>query len=140
MSHPPQPAAIEERLGQAASLPDVLNAGFDAFELIRITARRHQDDAPELFAALMMTADAAVDGREALTVAPSLPLGGGDEPASAVPLENDVHQAADTLARLASALHEHLTKAAAHADSHDDEAACQQAAQAAERIRELMTR
>ena len=140
MSHAPQPVAIEERLSQAASLPDVLDAGFDAFEVIRTTARRYQHDVPGLFAAFMMTADAAVDGREALTVAPSLPPGGGTEPASAVPLDAGIRQAADTLARLATALHEQLTKAAAQAGSHDDNAACQQAAQAAKRISELMTR
>jgi hypothetical protein len=52
MNRAPWPTVIEDRLSQAASLPDVLNASFDAF---------------------MMTADAAVDGREALTIAPSLP-------------------------------------------------------------------
>jgi hypothetical protein len=141
MSHAPQPAAIAQRLSQAASLPDLLDAGFDAFEIIRITARRYQDDAPELLAAFMMAADAAVDGREALTVAPSLlPHGDGTEPTSAVPLGTCIREAAGALARLATTLHDHLTQATAHVGSRDDQTACQQAAQAAERIRELMTR
>jgi hypothetical protein len=54
-------------------LPQILDAGFEAFEFIQITARAHQDQVPEQFAAFMTTADAAVDGREALTIAPSLP-------------------------------------------------------------------
>ena len=45
-----------------------------------MAARDCQDRVPELFAAFMTTADAAVDGREALTTAPSLPLAGGAEP------------------------------------------------------------
>ena len=76
----PQANGIEARLRQAASLPEALAAGFDAFEAIRMAARDCQDRVPELFAAFMTTADAAVDGREALTIAPSLPLGGGTEP------------------------------------------------------------
>ena len=67
------PASIAEaRLREAASLPEVLDEGFSAFEAIRITARACQDQVPGLFAAFMMTADAAVDGRGALTTAPSL--------------------------------------------------------------------
>jgi Phage integrase, N-terminal SAM-like domain len=53
---------VEARLRQAASLPEALAAGFDAFEAIRMAARRYQDQVPELFAAFMTTADAAVDG------------------------------------------------------------------------------
>jgi hypothetical protein len=56
-------ASIELRLRQAADLPDILAAGFDAFEALRITARTCQDRAPGLLAAFMTAADAAVDGR-----------------------------------------------------------------------------
>lgn len=140
MSQGPQPPAIEARLSQAASLPEVLAAGFDAFEVIRITARRYQDRVPGLFAAFMMAADAAVDGREALTIAPSLPLQGGAEPASVVPSYADTGEAADALAGLAGALREFLTEATAQGGTADDEIACQEAAEAAGRICELMTR
>lgn len=80
----------------AAGLPEVLNACFDAFELIRLIARECDNHVPALFAAFMMTADAAVDGREAVTA----------------------------------------VLAAAPAD----QAACSEAAEAAERIRHLMAR
>jgi hypothetical protein len=38
------------RLKQASSLPEILAASFDAFEAIRIAARDHQGQVPELFA------------------------------------------------------------------------------------------
>ena len=88
---------------KAASLPDVVDASIGAFELIRITARRLQDDVPGLFGAFMMSADAAIDGHEALTVAPSLLLRSGAQPATAVPLDADIGQAADSLARFIGA-------------------------------------
>jgi hypothetical protein len=66
---------------QAADLPETLAAGFDAFEAVRMTARDYQDRVPGLFPAFMTTADAAVDGREALTIAPSLPSPTAPSPA-----------------------------------------------------------
>jgi hypothetical protein len=52
----------------------LLAASFDAFEAIRVVARGSEDLAPWLFAAFMTAADAAVDGTQAITVAPSLSL------------------------------------------------------------------
>jgi hypothetical protein len=131
---------IEIRLRQAAGLPEALAAGFNAFEAIRMAARGYQDQVPELFAAFMTTADAAVDGREALTVAPSLPLDDGTERGIAVPGGSDADQAADVLAALAAVLRDRLADAAALADTPGDRAACQEAAAAAGRICQLMTR
>lgn len=81
MSDMPQGNGIEPRLRQAADLPEAIAAAFDAFEAIRIAARDYQHRLPELFAAFVTTADDAVDGREALTIAPSLPLANGIQPA-----------------------------------------------------------
>jgi hypothetical protein len=130
---------VEARLRQAADLPEMLAAGFDAFEAIRMAARDYQDQVPGLFAAFMTTADAAVDGREALTIAPSLPLGGG-LPDPAVPTRADAGQAAQTLAALAAVLADHLRDAAALAGTPGDRAACQDAAAAAGRICQVMAR
>ena len=69
----PQTQSIQARLRDASALPDTLAVSFDAFEAIRLAARSCTDRIPELFAAFMTTADAAVDGREAITAAPSLP-------------------------------------------------------------------
>ena len=140
MSDVPPANSISARLQQAASLPEVLAAGFDAFETIRITARHHQDQVPALFAAFMTTADAAVDGREAITIAPSLPHAAGAKPGGALAADADTAQAADALAALATVLRDRLTDAAALADTPGDQVACQDAAHAAARICQLMTR
>jgi hypothetical protein len=140
VSEVPEANDIAERLRQAASLPEVLAAGFDAFEAIRLTARDCQDRVPALFAAFMTTAGAAVDGREALTIAPSLPLDGGTSPAVAMPTGADAGQTADALAALAAVLRDRLTDAATQADLPGDRTACQDAAEAAGQICQLMTR
>jgi hypothetical protein len=69
-------AAIQARLRETSSVPDLLALSFSAFESIRVLARGGEATVPGLFAAFMMTADAAVDGREAITIAPSLSLAG----------------------------------------------------------------
>ena len=140
MSDVSQASGIEARLTEAASLPETLAAGFDAFEVIRLAARDCQNRVPVLFAAFMTAADAAVDGREALTIAPSLPRGGGTGPAVALPSGADAGKAASALASLAAVLRERLTDAAVQADVPGDRAACQNAAEAAGRIWQLMTR
>ena len=140
MNEVPTASDLEARLRQASSLPEALDASFDAFEAIRRAARDCQDQVPELFAAFMMTADAAVDGREALTPAPSLPLTSGAEPSNAGAAPADASQVADALTALAAALRDRLTDAAVRADTPDDRAACQDAAEAAGRICQLMTR
>ncbi len=89
----------------------------------------------------MTTADAAVDGREALTIAPSLPAGlsrvtaATEPPSCARPDE-----VADAVARLATVLGECLTSAAADAVLAADQGACLEAAQAAQRVSQLMAR
>ncbi len=140
MSDVPGASGIEARLEQAASLPETLAAGFDAFEVIRMTARDCQDRVPALFAAYMTAADAAVDGREALTIAPSLPPAGGSGPGDAVAGGGDPGRVADALAALAGVLHDRLGRAAAGADLPADRVACQEAVHAAARICQLMTR
>jgi hypothetical protein len=64
--------AIAARLRDARSLPELLAASFDAFEAIRVLARRSEDRAPSLFAAFITAAAAAVTGREAITMSPPL--------------------------------------------------------------------
>jgi hypothetical protein len=140
VSDMPETNDIAERLRQAASLPEILAAGFDAFEAIRLVARDCQDRVPGLFAAFMTTADAAVEGREAVTIAPSLPLDGGISPGDAMPTAADAGQTADALAALAAVLRDRLTDAATQADLPGDRTACQDAAEAAGQICQLMTR
>lgn len=133
--------AIEERLRAAASLPDLLAASFDAFEAVRRIARDYEDQVPgALLAAFMTTADAAVDGREAVTAASSLaPRGRTHAVTGASPAgSQSPEEAAGALARLGALLRDQLTRAAPDAAIPADQAACADAARAAERIGQLM--
>jgi hypothetical protein len=138
-------AEIEARLRQAPDLPEILAASFDAFEVVRLLARRSQDRVAGLFAAFMCTADAAVDGREAVTIAPSLPAPG---PAASVaaalarePVASaDLDAVIETLAALGALLEDRLTRAAATAGDPEDCTSCQDGAAAARRICRLMGR
>jgi hypothetical protein len=136
----PGASSIEARLEQAASLPETLAAGFDTFEIIRMAARACQDHVPAVFATFMTAADAAVDGREALTLASSLPYASGAGLSDAISAGADVGQVADALMTLAEVLDERLSRAAALSDLPGDRVACQDGAQAARRIRQLMAR
>jgi hypothetical protein len=132
--------SIQARLRAAASVPEALAAGFAAFEVIRLAARAHEDQVPRYFAAFMTAADAAVTGREALTIAPSMPaIQDAAEPGGPGP-EADVDAVADTLAALGALLAGRLTRAAALARTPDDRAACEEAAGAARQICHLMAR
>jgi hypothetical protein len=131
--------AIAARLQDAPSLPELLAVSFDAFEVIRVRARGSEDLTPSLFAAFMTAADAAVDGREAITIAPSLsPAPGGVLFTS--PPAADTDTIADALAALGALLDERLAHAANRALISGDRAACQEAAEAGRRIHQLMTR
>ncbi len=130
---------IESRLREdQALLPDTLGVSFEAFEGIRLMARAHEDRVPGLFAAFMTTADAAVDGREALTIAPSLPSVRSTVCAGGTALSAGVDEIADAIARLAALLRDRLVHAAATAETPGDTAACKEAAGAARRIHHLM--
>jgi hypothetical protein len=109
---------IVTRLRDAASLPDTLAVAFDAFEVIRQLARDCESRVPALFAAFMTTADAAVDGREAITIAPALPQPRGAGVAVSVTGPNSpVEEIAGDLAGLGAALRERPRRAATIAAS-----------------------
>ena len=130
---------IVARLRDARALPELLAASFEAFEAIRFVARGCEDLAPWLFAAFMTAADAAVDGTQAITVAPSLSL----EPSVTVivaphPAGAGIDTIADALAALGELLNERLTHAADRALLSGDRSACREAAEAGRRIHQLM--
>ena len=132
-------SGIMTRLREAASLPDTLAAGFDAFEAIRQLARDCEDKDPALFAAFMTTADAAVDGREAITIAPALPQPG--RTAAEVSVSGAgaaAGEIAGVLARLGALLRDRLSHAATIAATAGDRTGCADAAHAAGRICQLM--
>lgn len=123
-------------LKQGAHLPDLLAASFDAFEAIRRLARQSEGLAPDLFAAFMT----AADGRDAITAAPALPSAGNPARHDASPAgQPDPLAAADSIAVLAAILATRLDHAASLATTPGDQLACQDGAQAARRIHQLMT-
>ena len=133
--------AITARLQDARSLPVLLAASFDAFEAIRVIARGSEDMVPALFAAFMTAADAAVDGREAITVAPSLsPTPGVTLTISPPYAGADIDTITDALAALGALINERLAHAADRALVPGDRAACLEPAEAGRRIHLLLAR
>ena len=130
--------AIASRLRGGTALADLLDAGFDAFEIIRLVARASEDLAPDLFAAFITTAGTAVQGRNALGDAPSLPT--ATAPPLAITMSSAVGagQIADELAALATLLAQRLAEAGAQAAGEGDRAACQHATCAAADIHRLL--
>jgi len=102
---------------------------------IRVHDTRHT------FAAFMTTAGAAVDGREAVTAAASLPPpgAGAAEPSGPAPAAG-LDEVIGVMSMLATLLADRLTHAAALATVPDDRAACEEAAAAARRICQLTAR
>lgn len=134
-------AAVKARVQGSTTVPQLLDAGFDAFEVIRRVARACEDRAPGLFAAFMNAAGTAVEGRNALNEAPSLPptRQGRPHPLT-VHLAGDVDDIADELAALAAFLAGRLAEAAAQADLAGDQDACRHATHAAVGICQLLRR
>ncbi|MGE5289522.1 MAG: hypothetical protein ACM3ML_20450 [Micromonosporaceae bacterium] len=126
------------RLNAAGGLAGTLVAGFDAFEVIRAAARDCEDRAPELFAAFLLAAGAAVEGRNALAGAPSLRGRGEAASPDVAPLSADVGEITDALAALAGVLASCLREAAGHAADAMDGAACQDATRAAAHVQQLL--
>ncbi len=131
---------VAERLRASSDLGETLAAGFDAFEAIRAAARACEDDTG-LFAAFLLTAGAAVEGRNALAAAPSLPparcsVPVGTRPASIAP--GAVQEITAALATLGELLASGLADAAASAAARGDRAACGDAARAATQIHQLL--
>jgi hypothetical protein len=131
---------IQARLQDACTLPDMLAVSFDAFEAIRLAARSCVDWVPELFAAFMTTAAAAVEGREAITTAPSLPAGPAATQPGLVAPDDSAGDAVGVLAALGTLLDSRLTQVGASSAIQADRDACAEAAGAARRIHQLMTR
>ena len=89
----------------------------------------------------MCTADAAVDGREAVTIAPSLPAPDASTAAPGEPTASgDLDLVIESLTTLGALLDDQLTRARATAADLGDRTACEGGAAAARRICWLMGR
>jgi hypothetical protein len=133
-------AAVQRLLG-AGSVPEVLSACWDAFELLRAGCAASAERSADLYPAFAFARGAAVSGRNAIAFAPSMPPGGEVlmEEAQA-PDAGDVDEVADAMAGLASALTSRLRDAARLTAGTGDHAACAEAAGHAEQVRELLAR
>jgi hypothetical protein len=126
----------QQRLREAGGLAAVLDAAYGAFEGMLSVIYPVQDPASGLFAAFVMAAASAANGRNALALAPSLP----GRPLFAVPAEQQPwsgeppERVAEVVATLSHLIAERLMHAAASAPDTGDQTACRNAAQSARDI------
>jgi hypothetical protein len=131
---------VERRLAAARSTTDTLAAAWDAFDHIRATARRCEPHAGDSFAAFAMAAATAVQARNLLSAAPSMPPGPATTPHRPEQEQPaDAETAADDLAAFAAAFSECLTRAARQAQDIQDRQVCELAAAHATAIHALLT-
>lgn len=127
-----------QRLLEADSVPSLLAAGWDAFELVMAVAAVNADQSPDMFAAFTLARGAAVSGRNVIAFAPSMPADYAAPPGRPEPGPGNALDVADAVAELASTLSARLTDAAGLAADAADRTACESAARHAERIGVLL--
>jgi hypothetical protein len=127
-----------ETADSSRSLPELLDAAWDAFDLLITACRQCWDCPSELFGAFAFASAAAAEGRLRLVAAPSLPptSGTATEHLSLVP--DDLGKTASGLAELAHTLSTVLTSAAGQAHDPADQAACADAARKADQVLVLL--
>ena len=133
--------SARDRLEQAAGPAAVLDAAYDAFEGMRLAFRVHEDPASGLFAAFVMAAASAADGRDAVAFAPSMPprrRHGAAETGQGPPGEDSSERFAGEAAGLSQVLEACLARAAGPASNPGDRSACEQAARCACEIYDLL--
>ena len=133
------PRALQ-RLQDAAGLAAILDAAYDAFEDMLQAIRSHEDPASGLFAAFLMAAASAADGRDAILFAPSLPPAQGNStPAGDQgPAGESAASIAGAAAGLSRVLAARLTEARETAADPGDRAACADALCCAQSIAGLL--
>jgi hypothetical protein len=130
----------QARLEAASDLPALLTAAWDAFSVLLAACQDGQDRSAELFAAFAFAAAAAAQGRLIIAGAPSLPadLDLSEGTSSRAAGEPDPGKLADLLASLAGRLAGRLSSAAREAADPGDRDACQDAADQAARVCEIL--
>jgi hypothetical protein len=135
----------QANLETAFGMPAILTASYSAFDQLLLAIREHEERAEGLFAAFVMAAVSAADGRDALTSAPSLPLplprpsdmtSQAEDPAGWASIDD----IADEVAGLGQVLADRLTHIARQAGDPLDRTACANSAQSASAIRSLLAR
>ena len=133
-----QAELLERRLGDAVGVADVLAAGWEIFEFVRVLCAVGAGLAADLYPAFTFARGSAVSGRNAIALAPSLPASIPAPPEGPAPAAGEADEIADAIARLAAVLSERLRETARLAADPNDQAACQDAARNAARICELL--
>jgi len=129
-----------EHVAGAGSLPELLDAAYEAFEAMLTVIRQHDNPDTEMFVPMVFAGASAGSGRDSIIFAPSLPqrrlhpdTTGED---GLRPMAR--RAAADLMSHLCDVLASRLTEAAAPADGLGDRQACLDAARAAREIQALM--
>lgn len=131
---------IGNRMAQAASLGETLDAAYEAFEQILTVIHTYEDSDGPFYAALVMAAAVAANGQDTLAAAPSLLAAShptrqpSELPATAGSTETAAHVGA-----ISAAVAEALSRAAGRAAAADDRDACTEAAECAREIHYLAT-
>jgi hypothetical protein len=136
-------AATRARLDGAGDLPSILDAAYEAFEDMLLVIRGQVDPAQGEFAAFVMSAASAANGRDVVAAAPSLPPANAASAPVAIaagdlPVSVGAQETAVALAGLSHLLASRLSDAAAWAADAADRAACTGAAGHASRIWSLL--
>ena len=137
MSRLQEADAAAARLAAATALPDLLDAAWQALDLVRTTAGECADPRSGLYAALLFAAAAAAEAQHAAGLAPSMPAGDAAIPARAG-TGAGAGAAAGQLAGLAAAVARRLASAAAQAELPGDRDALTAAAAGAGQACQLL--
>jgi hypothetical protein len=130
-------AAVTNRLIRADDLPVLLDAAYEAFEVLLLVLEGHEDPGNARFAAFVSAATCAANGRDAVLFTPSLPPRQLPRP----PGEGDPDHGNDLDAAIAAStlLMTQLSQAAEQAANPADRLGCRTAAGYARQIHTLLT-
>jgi hypothetical protein len=134
-------SGLQERLARASSVPELLDAAYEAFEDVLTVVRQHDDPGGGLFIPMVMAAGSAADGRDSICRAPSLPprsLHAG-QPVERTDRFRTAQAAAAWVAGVCEVLADRLAGAASPAAEAGDRGACLDAACSAREVRALMS-
>jgi hypothetical protein len=130
---------IQARLESACDLPATLGASWDAFELTRAVTSAYATQASARFAMFLYAGSAACRGRDAIYTAPGAPPDLADFPGTSDLGGVGEDEACGLLAALVLLASLRLRAAARDAADSRDRDACQEAAEAAEEVRGILT-
>ncbi len=128
-------------LAEATTVPGLLSAARDAFEVVIFLSGEHAEADDSLVAALAGAMAVAADGRDAIAMAPSLPAqptsdGGGAAPN---PERGSVREIAAALGALSELLAARLGQGASASRDPRDRTACRRAVGYAHETRALLS-